>query len=148
MSGKKVVIVISCIALLGGSAGIALAWKMYGLIRTTPPPLPSPDRTMFLVQSVTDSRGEEKTHMRVAFEIRDARTQRVLFSRQTRASALRKWDLNWMGNDRVTLFSWEVGRLNWSRNPDGTWSDDPNNNDRVWPPVTTQPAGPLGQTAP
>lgn len=142
MQGKKVVLAISIIAATGSLAAITLAWRMYGMIRTTPPPLLSPDRSLVLVQSVTDSRGEEKTHMRVAFEIRDAKTDALLFSRQTRASALRKWDLNWMGNDRLTMHSWEIGRLNWSRNPDGTWSDDPNNNDRVWPPVATTTSQP------
>lgn len=135
MSGKKVVIAAAVVAVLGSSAGIALAWRMYGMIRGTPAPLSSPDRSLVLVQSVTDSRGEEITHMRVAFEIRDAKTDAVLYTRQTRASALRKWDLNWMGNDRVTMYSWEIGRLIWHRSPDGTWSDDPANNDRVWPPV-------------
>lgn len=140
MSGKKVVAAVAVIAVAGGLAGIVLAWRMYGMIRTTPDPLPSPDRSMLLVQTVTDSRGDENTHMRVAFEIRDAATGQTLYARQTRASALRKWDLNWMGNDRVTMYSWEIGRLEWRRGEDGTWSDVPANTDRVWPPVSEQPA--------
>lgn len=135
MSGKKVVAGAAVVALAGGLAGIVLAHRMYSMIRTPPPPLPSPDRSMVLVQSITDSRGEPRTHMRVAFEIRDARTGDVLFSRQTRASALRKWELNWIGNDRVTMLSWEIGRLEWRRGDDGSWRDAPDNGDRVWPPV-------------
>lgn len=136
MSGKKVVAGAAVVAVAGGLAGIVLAYRMYVMIRTPPPPTPSPDRTMVLVQSVTDSRGEPRTHMCVAFEIRDARTGEVLFSRQTRASALRKWELNWMGNDRVTMLSWEIGRLEWRRGEDGVWRDVDDNGDRVWPPVT------------
>ena len=128
-SGKRLVQLGVVLVLMLSAVGVLTAWKMYTMIRTAPGAMLSPDRTMVAVQEVTDSHGHPETHMRVAVEIRDATTGAVIFRRQTRASALRRWDVGWMGNDRLTLLSTEIGRLMWVRGEDGAWRDGPGNAD-------------------
>lgn len=134
VKGSKVVGWMFVAIGLAFATSLVVAYLIYGIVKSVPGPFPSPDGTMMASVSVTDSRGEEKTHMRILVEIRDERGT-VLLSRQTRASALREYHVEWEGNSKLKLASTEVGDLFWTRDAQGQWADDPGNGSNVVPAV-------------
>lgn len=135
-NGRRTVLIGIVLVVVLSIIGSITAYIMYHMIKTAPEPKVSPDRSMVLVESITDSKGDPETHMRVKVTIHDAKSGAELFHSQTKASALRKWDTNWMANDHVTMYSTEIGRLNWRRDGGGVWHEDLENGDRVVPAAT------------
>lgn len=144
--GKPIVLGVLTIIAFGCAMAFVVAWRIKATIRQLPPPIPSPDGKLMASLAVDEEQTHTKSYMRLAVEIRDAKTNEVLFKRQTTASAMRQYELAWEGDDRLTLDSAEIGRkLGWARGSGG-WSDDAENGENVVPAVPT--TGPATKAAP
>lgn len=138
MQGKKVVAGLGITIVLAMGLGGVVAWQIRKVVERVPPPAASPDGRYVAQLSVTDSRGDPATHMRLVVTVRDAQSQAVVLRRQTRASGLRYYDLRWEGAGELLLDSSEVGKLKWYVGADGAWEDDKENGNRI---VTPENAG-------
>jgi hypothetical protein len=133
--GKPVVIFILAVIAFGCVMAFVAAGKLKSIIRNLPAPITSPDGTLTANLTVNEE-ANAKTYMRLGVEIHDAKTNALIFKRQTVASALRFYELTWTDNNRLHLNSSEIGDLSWTRSP-SDWQDDPTNADRVIPAVPT-----------
>lgn len=132
IKGKTVAIGVMGVIGAGFLLANVVAWQLRSIITSVPAPVKSPDGSMTAQLSVTDSRGEKDTHMRLAVVVRDG-TGREILRRQTKASAMRAYELSWESNDAVLLKSAEIGPMRWTRTERGRWTDVPDNTGKVIP---------------
>jgi hypothetical protein len=110
VDGKKVVTGVMTAIAVGMVLAVVVAVLLRRMVMTTPAPVPSPDGQLTASLTVTDSRGDPATHMKLALSIRN-RTGDLLLHDQTPASAMRAYELKWQDNAHLTLESAEVGKL-------------------------------------
>jgi hypothetical protein len=84
------------------------------------PPISSPDGAMTLHTRIEQSRADPGAYLCVIFEIRD-RLGRVQHSENTRASAIMRWNMSWVSDDRIRLESSDIGTYHWRKHRDGSW---------------------------
>ncbi|MEO6812063.1 MAG: hypothetical protein ABI353_23375 [Isosphaeraceae bacterium] len=75
---------------------------------------------MTLHTRIEQSRDDPGAYLCVIFEIHD-HSGHVLFTENSRASDMMRWNISWVSDDRIRLESSDIGTSYWRQQADGGW---------------------------
>jgi hypothetical protein len=85
-----------------------------------PRAIPSPDGQFLLVIDVNQSQADLGKYLCLQLVIQDS-SRSPVYQEQTGASSTARWEVTWDDDNRVWLYSADIGTYYWEQRTDNTW---------------------------
>ena len=115
--------IIRRLFLLVGLCGVGLTiYLVLSSAPSQPEPIYSPNHLRILIPTINTSKEDMTKYLCLKFKIIDAKTQQVLFEKQTGSSVRMRWSIQWLRDDYLLLDSSDIGVYCWQEGENGVWA--------------------------